>query len=122
MMEGGENGLERISGTETTTMMEEMVIMVKERISRRPLVMYIPMRQGKERGSFGQERKRVNRWCVAKLEDWGCDGLKLWERMNWRKVWAQDGVHMSNIGKVWMAWNVVEWAQHWEEARTARQE
>ena len=122
LVEGGGNGLERIGGTETTRVMEEIVSMVKGKISRRPLVMCIPMRRGKERGSFGQERKRVNRVCVAKLEDWGCDGLKLWERMDWRKVWAQDGVHLSNIGKVWTAWNVVEWAQHWEEARTGRQE
>ena len=57
----------------------------------------------------------MNSRCVRKLEDWKCDGLRLWEWLDWRQVWAWDGVHVSNVGKEWTAWNVVEWAQHWEE-------
>lgn len=54
----------------------------------------------------------MNRRCIGKLEEWECDGLQLWEKMNW--VWSPDSVHMSNIGKVWVAWNVIEWALHLE--------
>ncbi|KAG0711915.1 hypothetical protein GWK47_019535 [Chionoecetes opilio] len=53
----------------------------------------------------------VNTKCVEQLENWACDGLQLWERMSWNQVWSRDGIHMSNVGKVWMAWNVAEWAQ-----------
>ena len=91
--------------------------MVRGKVARRPLIMGIPMRRDKEGRRFGRERRWVNRRLVERLEEWGCDGLQLWERMDWRQVWTQDGVHLSNIGKVWLAWNVVEWAQHWEGAR-----
>ena len=117
VIEGGGNGLEEVGGRETVRVMEDIVKMIKSRISRRPLVMCIPMRRGKEGKVFGRERRWVNRRLVAELEKWECDGLQLWERMDWRQVWTQDGVHMSNVGKVWVAWNVVEWAQHWEMAR-----
>ena len=117
VIEGGGNNIERIGGSETADVMEEIVTMVEKKIERRPLVMCIPMRRDKERGAFGRERRWVNRKLVESLEDWGCDGLRLWERMDWTQVWSQDGVHMSNVGKVWVAWNVVEWAQRWEEGR-----
>jgi len=107
LIEGGGNGLEEIGGQETTRLMEEIVRMVKEKVNRRPLIMSIPMRRDKEGRRFGRERRWVNMRFVEKLEEWGCDGLQLWERMDWRQVWTRDGVHMSNIGSVWMAWNVV---------------
>lgn len=56
---------------------------------------------------------------MESLEDWECDGLQLWEKMDWRQVWAGDGVHMSGAGKIWLAWNVVEWAQHSGDNRKA---
>ena len=119
VVEGGGNGLEEIGGEETLRLMEEIVTMVRGRVRRSPLVMCIPMRRGMEGRRFGRERRWVNGRYVQKLEDWKCDGLRLWERVDWRQVWARDGVHLSNVGKVWTAWNVVEWVQHWEEVRQA---
>ena len=119
MIEGGGNGLERVGGRETVNVMHQIVKLVREKVDRRPLVMGIPMRRGEEGASFGRERRWVNRKCVERLEDWQCDGLHLWERMDWRQVWARDGIHLSNVGKVWLAWNVVEWAQHWEDVGRA---
>lgn len=66
---------------------------------------------------YGAKRRWVNRRCLEQMEEWECDGLQLWERMRWDQVWARDGVHMATMGKAWMAWNIAEWAQHWEEVR-----
>lgn len=115
VVEGGGNGLEDIGGRETVRVMEEIVRVVERKTHRRPLVMCIPKRRDKEGQVFGRERRWVNGKVVERLEDWKCDGMQLWERMDWRQVWTQDGVHMSTIGKVWVAWNLVEWAQRWEE-------
>ena len=117
VIEGGGNRLEEIGGFETAKVMEKIVKKVEEKINHRPLLLCIPMRRDKEGRRFGRERRWVNRRCVEKLEEWGCDGLQLWEKMDWGQVWTRDGVHMSNIGKVWMAWNVVEWAQRREDYR-----
>ena len=117
VIEGGGNGLEDVGGRETVKILEEIVRLVKGKVDRRPLVMCIPMRRDKEGKVFGRERRWVNGRLVRGLEEWECDGLQLWERMDWRQVWARDGVHMSRVGKVWLAWNVVEWAQHWEDVR-----
>lgn len=119
VVEGGGNGLEEIGAEETLRVMKDTVAMIRGKIMRNPLVMCVPMRRGLESGRFGQMRRWVNGRCVERLEDWRCDGLQLWERLNWRQVWAQDGIHLSNVGKVWTAWNVVEWAQHREDGRRA---
>lgn len=43
--------------------------------------------------------------------------MQLCERMDWRQVWGQDKVYLSNVGKMWAAWNVVEWTKHWKDVR-----
>lgn len=114
VLEGGGNGLIRIGNQETLEAYEEMAKMVSGKVKRKPLIVGIPMRRGREASMFGEKRRGVNRRMMEKLEEWSCDGLQLWERMSWREVWGRDGIHMSKLGKAWMAWNVVEWAQHRE--------
>ncbi|KAG0716914.1 hypothetical protein GWK47_008527 [Chionoecetes opilio] len=115
MITGGKRlRLKRSGGEKTVKAFEEMVEMVKRKVRQSPLVLSIPMRQGKEASLYGAKRRWVNTKCVEQLENWACDGLQLWERMSWNQVWSRDGIHMSNVGKVWMAWNVAEWAQQKE--------
>ena len=113
VIEGGGNGLLDMGGEATAKVFEDMVKMVKSKVEHSPLVICISMRQGKETSLYRAKRRWVNRRCLEQLEEWVCDGLQLWERMRWRR----DGIHMSNMGKTWMAWNVAEWAQHWGDAR-----
>ena len=79
--------------------------LVKVKVKQNPLVMCIPVRRREEGSRYGAVRRTVNRKCLEKLEKWLCERLQLHERMNWRRVWARDGVHMSGIGKAWMTWN-----------------
>ena len=115
VLEGGGNGLLSTGGQETVDAYEEMVRMIKEKVKQKPLIVCIPRRRGREASMFGEKRRWVNKTMMEKLEEWSCDGLQLWERMSWREVWSHDGVHMSHLGIVWMAWNVVEWGQCREE-------
>ena len=115
VLEGGGNGLLSTGGQETVDAYEEMVRMVKEKVKQKPLIVCIPRRRGREASMFGEKRRWVNKTMMEKLEEWSCDGLQLWERMSWREVWGHDGVHMSKLGIVWMAWNMVEWGQHRED-------
>ena len=112
VLEGGGNSLEEIGEQKTVQLMESMVKLVKVKVKQCPIVMCIPMRRRKESSLYGNLRRKVNRKCVEKLGEWSCDGLQLWERMDWRRVWGYDGIHFASAGKVWVAWNIVEWAQH----------
>ena len=115
VLEGGGNGLLSTGSQETVDAYKEMVRLVRGKVKQQPLIVCIPKRRGRETSVFGEKRRWVNTTMIEKLEEWSCDGLQLWERMSWSKVWARDGVHMSKLGIVWMAWNVVEWAQHREK-------
>ena len=116
IIEGGGNDLLDIGEQKILQLLllESIVKVVNVKVKQNPLAMCIPVRRKEEGSRYGAVRRAVNRKCLEKLEKWSCDGLQLHERMDWRRVWAFDGVHMSDIGKVWTAWNVVEWAQHKE--------
>ena len=80
--------------------MESIVKIVKNKVKESPLVMFIPMRRREEPRMYGTLRRRVNRKCLDMLDDWSCEGLRLNER-KWGRVWQQDGVHLSSVGKAW---------------------
>ena len=111
VVEGGGNRLVEAGEHRTLAVLREVVTLVRDRTGTNPLVMGISMRWGLEATVYGRKRRWVNRQCIRKLEEWRCDGLQLWEHMRWDEVWARDGVHFSSIGKVWIAWNITEWAQ-----------
>ena len=102
VVEGGGNALLEVGERRTLSAMEDIVKIVKERVGTNPLVMCIPKRHGWEGSRYEGKRRWVNDQCIGKLEEWGCDGLQLWENMRWEKVWARDGVHLSNLSKVWV--------------------
>lgn len=114
VIEGGGNGLMNVGEQKTITVISEMMKKLKEKVKTNPLIMCIPMRHRVERTVYEEKRRKLNRKCIENLESWGCDGLHLWENMKWEEVWARDGIHMSNLGKVWVAWNLAEWAQSHE--------
>ena len=118
VIEGGGNGLEKIGEQKTIQMMESIVKIVKNKVKEIPLVMHIPMRRREEPRTFGVIRRRVNRQCLKILGDWSCDGLQLCEKMNWGRVWHQDGIHLSSAGKAWIVPNMVEWTQYKEVKQT----
>lgn len=120
IIEGGGNGIEYKEEQETISAIHRIVEQVKSKISTNPLVMCIPKRRGKENSRFGIKRRHVNKMITENLEKWGCDGLHLWESTNWNEIWARDGVHLENIGQVWAAWNMVEWAQLQEKGAKNR--
>lgn len=88
-----------------------MMEKIKEKVKTNPMIMCVPMSRRTERTVYGEKRRKLNRKCKENLESWGCDGLHLWENMRWEEVWARDGAHKSHLGKVWVAWNLAEWAQ-----------
>ena len=110
VIEGGGNDLLETGEQKTTQLLESMVKLVKVKVKQSPLVICIPIRRNGEGSRYGEVWRAVNKTCLENLEKWACDGLQLHEYMNWRRVWAWDGIHMSSIGKAWMARNVVEWA------------
>lgn len=57
VIEEGGNGLEGKGGRETVRVIEEIVRLVDSRVSRRPSLMCIPIRQDKEGKVFGHERR-----------------------------------------------------------------
>lgn len=120
VIEGGGNGLEYKEEQKTISAIDNIVEQIKSRISTKPQVMCIPKRREKERERFGIKRKVVNQMIIENLEGWGCDGLHLWEAMDWNEVWTRDGVHLENIGQVWVAWNMVEWAQLQQKGGTEK--
>ena len=105
---GGGNRLEEIGEQKTVHLLENMVTILKGKVKQSPLIMCIPMRRRNETRRFGTLQRKVNREYVKKLEEWACDGLQLWEGLDWNEVWGRDGIHLSNVGKVWLAWNLVE--------------
>ena len=114
VIEGGGNGLVEIGTKHSLEKLKKVVGMVKRKTKQNPIVVCIPMRRGEEASSFGRTRCSVNLVCIKSLEDWRCDGLQLWEKCSWGEVWARDGVHLTILGKRWMARCLVEWAQHRE--------
>ena len=111
VVEGGGNGLEVIGERETHRVLKEIVEMLKAKVGNKVLVMCVPRRQAWEGTVNDRKRRWLNAQCLASLEEWGCDGLRLLEEMSWREVWARDGVHLSRIGKAWAGWSIVEWAR-----------
>ncbi|MPC56534.1 hypothetical protein E2C01_050496 [Portunus trituberculatus] len=115
VIEGRGNDLLEIGEQKTLQLvLESKVKLVKVKVRECSIVMCIPIRRIKEESSYKVVRREVNRSCLEKLEKWACDRLQLHEYIDWRHVWARDGVHLLGIGQVWMAWNVMEWAQHKE--------
>lgn len=57
VIEGGGNRLEHTGGRKTVRVIEEIITLVKGKVNRRPLVMGIPMRQGKEHKIFWEGEK-----------------------------------------------------------------
>lgn len=114
IIEGGGNDLENTGEEKTLRIMNSIVKIIKNKVKENPMIMCIPMRRREEAHYYGKIRRQVNRKCLEKLQEWSCDGLWLHEKMNWSRIWSRDGVHLSETGKIWVARNIVEWAQHKE--------
>ena len=120
IIEGGGSGLLWIEEGETLKAIERMVKKVTSEVKSKVILIKIPMRRGREKGRFGELRRYVNKQCLEKLEEWGCDGLKLWEETNWEKVWARDGIHLRVQGKEWMAMMVEKWIRYRSKEEMAK--
>ncbi len=120
VIEGGGNSLEKTGVEETILTIENMVRMAKNK-AKNVIVINIPMRKGYERGYFGNCRRMVNRKCLENLEKWGCDGLQLYEQMDWSRIWGRDGIHFSWIGREWIAANILEWIVQKDEKTRDRE-
>ena len=111
VVQGGGNGLLEVGENRTLAILKDIVRLVRKKVGNRVLVMCVPPRR-REGEEYDRKRVKLNKECVINLEKWRCDGLQLYEGANWKAAGARDGVHLSEVGKVWTGWNVVEWAQH----------